>query len=57
MGQGGGIAGVMKLTEHFGVRNTLRRKRGGKGEEMTQQDRLGNPAHLQHVAGKHGFDE
>ena len=57
MGQGGRVAGFVKLAQHLVVGHDLRRERGGEGEEVTQQDRLRDLAHLQHVAGHHGLDQ
>ena len=57
MGQGRCVPGVLELAEHLGIGDELGRKGGRQGKEMAQQDRLGDLAHLEHVAGKDRFDE
>jgi len=57
MGKSRRVPGVLKLAEHLGVGDALGRKGGCQGKEMAQEDRLGDLAHLEHVAGKDRFNE
>jgi len=57
MGQGRRVPGVVELAEHLGIGDKLGREGGRQGEEMAQQDRLGDLAHLEHIAGEDRFDE
>ena len=57
MCQGRRVPGVMELAEHLGIGDELGRKGCRQSEKMAQQNRFGDLAHLEHIAGKDRFDE